>query len=578
MVVRRLGLLVYLLIGIVAPGLASADVLHVYGPDGTPAERRALAVIERADGTCADWEELELQAEGAGVIVEMLEPVGACARWIRVVARPPRDTVRLRALGAGVESSTAVAMGSDRGLRVDVRRRGDELVATLDGAREPLDARVVAVWAGGEVELTYRDGDWVGEVPRRELVGVVARSGGLTGAAAAPPSRSRRPGLLLLPSDLAVPAGGTPRTAAFLVVTDRRGRLSQNVPLRVQSERGQLRSLDWIEPGLAAVRLSVDAGVDRLDLTVRAGELHVSRDLPVVAAWPGSAELDGPREVDEGERFDVQATVRSIEGTPIAAGDVHIACGGEAHATARATCLAPAAGSVLVIASSLVDGRAVPLASRVVAVRDAAPPPRAEPPPAAVEPATEAREAVLPAAVAPPARPTQRVRALSVGALVHGGIDLWGRPSIGGGLRVRVDLGGRFALSSEARYAATPFSAAATPAGSMPSTDAVEGTRHAAELSLALSARARVLGIMLAASGSGGIAWAHEAATVGNADTNATGIMPVLTAAVGPLLQLSDAIVLDLSLGVRFVPWSPRTLWPESPARVFLEVGGAYAP
>jgi hypothetical protein len=551
------------------PPQVRAQALHVYGPDGTPAERRALVVVEEGGG-CAPAGELELASPDPGVTVELGEAAGSCARWVTIRAQPPRTSVRIEAAG----NSTAVAMGSDRTLAVRVDRRGRRITARIEGAAPDEEVRVLAFWPEGEAELS-RDGDaWHGDVPADALVGVVVRSGGLVGAAASAPGRLRAgPAVLLMPSHLAVAAGGAPRTAAFLAVVDRRGRLSRNVPLRLRSEHGRLRRLEWSSPGLAAVGLSVDAGVDRLDLSAHVGGAVVSqRELEVSAGWPAEGWIEASESVELGEAVHMTAGARTVDGASVEPGRLRARCG-DAEPIAVAgdgtvRCDAGAEGPLAIGLAVLVDGRAVPLAAAVTRVVQREPVPIVAPVPVASE--------AEPPAPALPREDIRPARGVAIGALAHGGIDAWGRPSVGGGARARVPVEGPWALGVVLRYAATPFSA--TPAGAHVVDGELTGTRHATELALEGAARGRLAGVGVTAWVDVGLAWVRESARLGNATLPADGLTATGSVAVGPYFELGSTSSIELAAGARFAPVSAGAVWAEPPVRLFVEVAGAIAP
>jgi hypothetical protein len=220
------------------PRAAVADRLLVYGPPGSGAERRALAVIAQDDGTCASWEGAEVVADEPGVEVALEPAGGPCTRWLRIASSPPRPsvTLRVRAPSRG-DAQAAVAMGGGHGLGLRATRTGRTVRVVVTGA-PPADTVVTAVWRDGESPLPASGAaTYAGEVPAEELVAVVARSGDLVGADALPPATVRPESqTLVVPSALAVPAGAAVRTAAFVIATDRRVCL-RRTSSHVSSER-----------------------------------------------------------------------------------------------------------------------------------------------------------------------------------------------------------------------------------------------------------------------------------------------------------------------------------------------------
>lgn len=541
-----LGLLV---VALPAPG--AADALHVFGPEGTPSERRALAVVELSDGGCASWDALSVSSPD-GVSVEVGEGVGECARWLTITASPPRDRVELRVRGSAIDASAAIAMGSEHGLTVRVRRRQEALAVEVEGAPEGEPVRVLALWRDGQRELDAHGDEWRGEVPPGAFVGVVARSGGLTGAGASVPLGMRGPDVLVLPSDLAVPAGGAPRTAAFVLATDARGHLSRNVPLRVMSERGRLRAMTWLEPGVAAVRLSAPNEVQTVDVAVELGAASATRELPVVSGWPAHVELSTPVEIDAGPT-DLRVVVRTLDGEALDEQRVVLRCGELTTIGTSARCDAPEhGGELLVVAAALIDGRAVPLATRRISVR-----------PASRAPA-RAAPAIEPPAPAPRAAEDSRV---ALGVLIHGGLDTWARPSVGGGARVGVHLIGPFGVGARARYSATPFRASSSDAR----VGAIDGWRHSVELAAEAFVRGVVEGVGLVGWLGVGGGYVEENVTLDNVDLVGRAFVPLLEGSFGPSFIVDPRLAIDIALGVRVPLDYPSSVWPEAHARVFVE-------
>ena len=547
-----------------ASGVAAADRLLVYGPPGSGAERRALAVLERDDGTCASWEQAELVADEPGVQV-VTEPTGeACTRWLTLTSDPPRPSVTLLVrTSAGAQSRVAVAMGGDHGLGVRATRAGRGVRVVVTGA-PPADTTVTAVWRDGERRLSPgAESSYTGEVPAAALVAIIVRSGDLVGADAVVPATGRLESqALVVPSALAVPAGAAVRTAAIVVATDRRGRLSRDVPLHVSSDRGRLRSMTWLRPGVAAIALTTDAGVPSVDLRVWTSSESDARaiEIPVQADWPIGARIDAPAEVERGHDLLLDAGATLLGGTeasdPV---DLAVRCG-----TAAATrgedghlhCVAPQGPSVSVIATAVIDGRVVPLAHQQVAIREPPPPPPTAPVPVAHRVAPRASAA----ATGGPLAPTASLAA---------GVDSGGNAAWGAGLGARWTVTPRVLLTATARYAGA---AVDVPAAG-PVQEPLVGTRHGAELLLGGGIRLLPGPTSLVAAIVAGPSWVGGNLRVGTADVPVSAVRMVGQVSAGPRTRLGN-LELGLNLGLRVVPLSSESTWREPLATAFVEAIG----
>jgi len=439
-----------LLVGVVLlwslpAGLARADELFFLGPDGTGTERRGLVVVSGPEGACVPLDEASVESLDEGVEATLLDSAGPCSRWMRVVADSPRDHLSIRLRHPNGTASGAIAMGSERGLEVEARIRGRRLEVRVQGAPEGEDVRVVAVDSEGETVLE-RDGErFTGPRPARGSVGIVARSASLTGADALSVGEVGGPSALIVPSAFQIPLGGAPRIAAFLVVTDEQGRLSQNVPLRIVSERGSLRRLDWLAPGLAAVSLSTGGDdADTVDLSVSDHQRLLARaDLPVAGGAPVRGELDLPSEVRALEPFDVRATIHTVDDTALPPSHVRVLCpdGTSVPVDDDSVGRCPGAPPSLSTVSVQVihDGRRVPLVTESIRVLPA---PRPEAP-AVVE---------APAVIVPPTPAATPSRVVM--AFLRGGVDLWGNGGAGAGVGVAWPISELFQIGVEARYEA----------------------------------------------------------------------------------------------------------------------------
>jgi hypothetical protein len=292
-----------------------------------------LSVLEGDDGSCISWDSVDVESVEDGVTIEEGERIGDCVQWLTVSTEEPQETVSIRARSPRGEAVGTVGLSGEENLPIHINRSGRSLAVRVGRGQVSEGSSVHAYWDGGSMELeSSQRGVFRGQVPADAIVGVVARSGGVVGASFSIPDafRSRRVNAILMPSELAVPAGGAPRTAAFLIVTNQRGRPSNTVPLNITSERGRLRGMSWIRPGLAAIQLSTEVGVTSVDLTVSFGEEVFGRaELAVSAGWATRAQLELPATVTEGEQFELSVTASSLDGDSVTPTDLRVRCGGE---------------------------------------------------------------------------------------------------------------------------------------------------------------------------------------------------------------------------------------------------------
>jgi hypothetical protein len=546
------------------PRAAVADRLLVYGPPGSGAERRALAVIEQDDGTCGPWDGAEVVADEPGVEVAVEPAGGPCTRWLRIASSPPRPsvTLRVRAPSRG-DAQAAVAMGGSHDLRVRASREGRTVRVVLTGA-PPADTVVTAIWRGGEAPLSANGAaTYEGEVPGDELVAVVARSGDLVGADALPPTTARPESqTLVVPSALAVPAGAAVRTAAFVVATDRRGRLSRDVPLHVSSDRGRLRSLTWLEPGVAAVALTADASMPSVDLRVWTTSESDARtiEIPVQADWPVGALIDAPAQIERGHDLLVNVTATLLAGAEATdAVGLAVRCGARPATRdegGRFRCAPGDGPSVWVIATALIDGRVLPLAQQRVEILQPPPLPVVAPPPG---PRPRARPVTRPAG-------SPLVPAASLAA----GVDAGGNAAWGAGFGARWWATDRLFVTATARYAGARVDA---PGAGIVS-ESLIGTRHGAEL--LVGAAARVIGgrTSLVVGAAVGPSWVLGDLRLGNTEVPTSALRLVAQASAGPRTRLGG-LEPGIDLGVRLVPASSETTWREPLATAYVEVSGA---
>lgn len=208
-------------------------------------------------------------------------------------------------------------------LEIVAERRGRQLSVQVRGGAEGREVTATAFWPEGSAPLEHTSpNQLVGRVPRKGLVGVVVRSGPSARAAVVTPVQGprRRNALLLMPSGLAIPAGGEARTAAFLVATDARGRPSRHVPLHITSKGGRLRGMTWVAKGVAAIDLAADSDATLVELQVATedGTRRVRAEVPTEA--PASAD-DAPASSEKAEPLEVQGAEadRPPEAEPVVA-------------------------------------------------------------------------------------------------------------------------------------------------------------------------------------------------------------------------------------------------------------------
>ena len=321
------------------PRMSAAQQLYVYGPAGTEQGRRVMAVLEDASGRCIPSDApIEWTSSAAEVVVE--EQAGPCVRWLHLRPTEVHDRVVLEATYDGEQSAVTVPLDGRGQLALRVRRRGPRLrvvVRDFDG-REDVSGIVQTM--GGEVALESEGGGRLSALVPDGVLGVVVRSGAMVGVAGvAPRSPPGEPQVLVLAADMAIEAGGPPREAAFVVAVDARGRLSSTLPLNIESARGVLTSLRWLDDGTAAVALSAPVSVENVDLSVGIGE-EVLADalLEVTAHWPVEARLELPDAVADGESFGVRVSAFGADGSPVAVNRMRIRCGSGAYMPSPFVC------------------------------------------------------------------------------------------------------------------------------------------------------------------------------------------------------------------------------------------------
>lgn len=548
-------------------GVAQADELHFFGPEGTGTERRVLVVVVGPDQGCVPLDGATAEAIEDDVEVSLLEEAGPCARWMEIVTTAPRNQVSIRIRHLGAAATGVVAMGSERGLSVEAAIRRGRLVVRVGGAPDGEPVRVLAIHSGGQTVLepgTGRD-VFVGPRPPDGPVGVVARTASLTGAAALAVGRLTGPAAVIVPSAFEIPAGGAPRVAAFLVVTDAAGRLSRNVPLRVMSDHAALRSLEWIGPGLAAVSLSARGdGLSVVELSVRDQQRELATaELPVGSGAPVRARLDLPGEIRAGDPFEVRASVLTSEDASVPTTRLRVVCPGGVSVPVGddsvARCPGDREGPSRVTVQVALDGRLVPLGTVPIqilgtqlpmeapAVEDADP-----------EPLIESEEASVP-------------RSLELGVFLRGALDSWGNGGAGFGARVAWAVSSLLGLGLDLRYQARGL-------GAPPSAQVVvelKGVRHelaiGAQLTLApMFEKVRWVNRLTAQA-----AVVRDRYELGGERSRSVGFVPGVGLATG--IGFGGRAAFEIMAGTTVRLAHPSSSWREPPVTFFLELGGRLA-
>lgn len=544
--------------------LAEGNALHLFGPAGTDTERRVLAVFEGADGRCVSWDDVEVEAVDEGVTIVEQDRAGSCVQWLRISTDEPQETVTLRARALRNQATSTVGLSREESLPIRVSRSGRRIAVRIGRGETNEQLSAHAYWDGGSVALEQTPrGSYGGQVPAGALVGVVARSGGVVGATLSVPEsfRSDHVGAILMPSELAVPAGGAPRTAAFLVVSNQRGRPSNTVPLNIASERGRLRGMRWLRPGLAAIQLSTEVGVRSVDLTVSFGDEVFGRaELPVSAGWPVEAQVGEPPRVVRNEDFDIAVSATTLDGVSVAPTELRLLCEGEERvpdAAGTATCNISASepSSTLIVGASI-DGRFVPLGFAQVDVE--APPEEASPD--QVEPVED--RPGLPAS-------GQERHALFLGPLLQGGLDLfWVRGTFTVGLRVEIPLIRWFHLDVAASYSVTPFTN--EPGTNVDTEGPLDGLQHTTELVVSGGFEFFQGRVTMVVRGGFGVAYAAMNATLGQSDASGHAVRASALVSLGPRIHFGRTR-LGFELGARAPMASSDGTWNDAPLRLLLE-------
>lgn len=534
------------------PSIVTAQALHVFGPPGNGERRRAVVIVEAEDGSCAPFDEVDLQISESATLT-LGEPEGSCARWIDVVRGTEGAPVVLRAVRGETIAEVTLEM-APAPLGVQATRTGESLHVVVPGITALEAMRAIAVWEGGSTLLERSRDAYVGRVPADAMIAVVVSAGERSGAAAvAPLVRSGHPEVLVVPSSLVVASGGSARAAAYLVVADAQARLSARVPLHVTSERGELRALDWLAPGVAAVALLAPIGVGSVDLAVTAGVTSASVDLVAGAAWPVSAIVHAPSETVRGEIARITIAARSADDAPVDPTSLVVRCGEhDVVPDGNGVALCPIMATTQAIVRAQIAGASVPLAMTTIV---------------ATEPAAAPLDAPLPETVRAEGVPP-RVSGVRIAALTLGSVDLWARGTLGAGASVRARVDRIVLIDVTLRYQLTVL---ASPGQGMVQ-DALAGLAHGLEV----TAGARVLpfdGVPLELLAAGGLAVSHTSATVGAASVELDELRGAILLGVGTTFRVDE-----LSLGIDLVARGAVPLhemaWETSWLRVGLEISG----
>ncbi len=540
----------------VAPSTALAQALHVFGPPGNGVRRRVLVVLERADGGCAPFDGVRLEASNDATVT-LGEAAGQCARWADVRSSVARAEIVLRATRGDSSSEATVAMAVAP-LVVRAERNGGELRVFVTGVPRGAVTRAAAVWTGGGTPLEPTSGGgYAGRVPEDAMIGVVVSAGDRSGAAGiAPRVQSGRPELLIAPSSLVLASGGAPRTAAYLLVADGHARLSRSVPLHVASSRGDLRALGWIYPGVASLTFSAGIGIRSVDLQVSAGPTRVHAELPAGAAWPAAATIAAPTQVERGAVATITVAATSADDQPVDPTSLLVRCDErDLVPDANGVVACPISATTDVIVRALIGGTRVPLAVRSIVAGGLG------------EGTSESPASVVSGSAASTPRAVRRP-SLRVAVLTQAAIDLWTRPTIGAGGSLRVRVGRVMSLEAALRYQLTFVSSA----GQGIVRDSLTGLAHAGEVAAGVRI-APFAGLPLEFFGAGGLAFSNGSAKVGATRVGMDALAVPILLGVGTTLQLGGvSLGIDVfaraSIPVREVAWSEPWL------RFGLEVSG----
>ncbi len=531
-----------------APTLARAETLHIAGPRAATDERRALAVLERDDGTCEPPGNYTLMPEDPSVTIAQGEVASDCARWFRVRWTGQPASIGIRAVSdQRLRARAQFVPPSNERLTVDASRDGGRVRVRVHEARAGDATEVWATTADGTVRLEREArGSFSGSLPELSAVLIVARLGDASGATAV--AGAGRHGTLLASAVPALMAGGAPRTGAYLATFDASGRPSPHVALSVQSDDGTVRGLAWLRAGVAAVALAAPAGVREMNVTVRSGESEFARlQLAVRGVWTNPILFQAPPNVFAGEPLDLHVSSAHLDELLPA---LRVRCGSTVRAldrNGRAQCPTarrPASPSGETVELGYeIDGRFVPWFVRQVR---------------RVEQATTLVRA--------PRNPVRRSVGWSV--LANIGVNSWGGVGTGGGARVVLSPVRHFSIYAQGRYSvgwldAQPFAPVLAP---------LRGTRHAVDLLVGVAGSISVGPVPLVARLGAGPAIQVDDVRFGNAPAGTSAIRVVASAALGSAVRIGP-VDLIFDLGVRVAPLQSSVGWVTPPVTALLEVG-----
>ena len=536
-------------VGLIGPSPTRAQVLFAFGPDGSSTERVIFVSVENARGDCVPARELELTTRSEGVSLTVDPATEGCVRRLRFASANGAREVTLEARAQGILVEASIRLGPVIDLDIHARREGSRVI--VDVPRTAEEARVTAHWATGHALLSpVGPRRHAGEVPPDALLGVLVQSGDRLGVAALAPETGGR-GTLVMSTSRAVPADGVPRAAAILIQTDARGRLSSGVPLRVRSERGRLRGLDWIAQGVAAIGLSTTSGEAHLDLVVELSDGQAtSAEIPISRSWPAEASILAPDQITVGEAFDVVVRARAADGSRVDPATLRVRCGATdltLGPDGHAQCTTQAPGLTRIVVRANVDARLIPLASAQ----------------------TRARPSI------PSSEPPREASFFALRGHLRGGVDGDVRPTIGGGIGIGLRAHEIVELGLDVRYQSRFVRAESATTADVRVQGTLEGVDHLLDAALGLTLH--VAGPWIA-SASGGLETSFFDASLADTDVSAWDVRPFGELAFGLEVPMDP-----MSFGARVGVWmgASRLLpeaWSASPVRVFLEVTGAVAP
>ncbi|MFT5358237.1 MAG: hypothetical protein ACI9KE_005475 [Polyangiales bacterium] len=500
-----------------------------------------MAVLEDRAGQCVPGDApVEWSSSAAEVIVE--QQAGPCVRWLHLRPRDVHDRVVLEATYDGEQSAVTVPLDGQGQLAIRVRRRGSRLLVAVLGFDGREDVSGIVRTTSGEVALESEGGGRLSAVVSEDgVLGVVVRSGAMVGVAGvAPSSPPGEPQVLVLAADLAIEAGGPPREAAFVVAVDARGRLSSTLPLNIESARGVLTSLRWLDDGTAAVALSAPVSVNSVDLSVGIGEQVLANALlEVTAHWPVEGRLEVPGAIADGESFGVRVSAYGADGSPLDASRMRVRCGLGAYTAAPFVCPAVAGPATQTVAmGALVDGRVVPLATHSIVIR-------------------------APEPVVVPARPAPRFLAELA---LRGSFDLWSRAGFGAALRLWHQTTSWLRMGVGAQYTGVRLQASAL----NNTIGALSGIRHdLGVFALAEASLGDRAGAGLRAALGGG--YGRASARISDGDASGRSAYILARVSAGPRLRL-DGVEFGADVGASFGVDLGHRAWERPWLAGFMEV------